>query len=67
MEGETQLCQAQRTVQCTGSQEQDSELSLVFVLSLPTVVEGDLDDLIDALQNYDYEARIQNLLEKQTL
>jgi peptide chain release factor 1 len=36
-------------------------------LSLPTVVEGDLDDLIDALQNYDYEARIQNLLEKQTL
>jgi peptide chain release factor 1 len=36
-------------------------------LSLPTVVEGDLDDLIDALQNYDYEARIQNLLEKQAL
>jgi peptide chain release factor 1 len=36
-------------------------------LSLPNVVEGDLDDLIDALQNYDYEARIQNLLEKQTL
>ena len=36
-------------------------------LSLPTIVEGDLDDLIDALQNYDYEARIQNLLEKQTL
>jgi peptide chain release factor 1 len=36
-------------------------------LSLPAVVEGDLDDLIDALQNYDYEARIQNLLEKQTL
>ncbi|MBT61869.1 peptide chain release factor 1 [Coraliomargarita sp. SDUM461003] len=34
-------------------------------LSLPTVVDGDLDDLIDALQNYDYEARIQNLLEKQ--
>jgi peptide chain release factor 1 len=34
-------------------------------LSLPTVVEGDLDDLIDALQNYDYEARIQNLLDKQ--
>ena len=36
-------------------------------LSLPTVVEGDLNDLIDALQNYDYEARIQNLLKKQTL
>jgi peptide chain release factor 1 len=34
-------------------------------LSLPTVVDGDLDDLIDALQNYDYEARIQNLLNKQ--
>ena len=33
-------------------------------LSLPTVVEGDLNDLIDALQNYDYEARIQNLLKK---
>ena len=33
-------------------------------LSLPTVVEGNLDDLIDALQNYDYEARVQNLLEK---
>ena len=36
-------------------------------LSLPNVVEGDLNDLIDALQNYDYEARIQNLLKKQTL
>jgi peptide chain release factor 1 len=35
-------------------------------LSLPTVIDGDLDDLIDALQNYDYEARIQNLLDKQT-
>ncbi|TVP79236.1 MAG: peptide chain release factor 1 [Puniceicoccaceae bacterium] len=34
-------------------------------LSLPTVVEGDLDDLIDALQNHDYEARIANLLSKQ--
>jgi len=34
-------------------------------LSLPPVIDGDLDDLIDALQNYDYEARIQNLLEKQ--
>ena len=34
-------------------------------LSLPTVIDGDVDDLIDALQNYDYEARIQNLLEKQ--
>ncbi len=35
-------------------------------LSLPTVIDGDLNDLIDALQNYDYEARIQNLLEKQS-
>ena len=35
-------------------------------LSLPNVVEGNLDDLIDALQNYDYEARIQNLLEKES-
>ena len=34
-------------------------------LSLPPVIDGDLDDLIDALQNYDYEARIANLLEKQ--
>lgn len=34
-------------------------------LSLPTVVDGDLDDLIDALQNFDYEARIENLLKKQ--
>ncbi|MGB0333938.1 MAG: peptide chain release factor 1 [Opitutales bacterium] len=34
-------------------------------LSLPTVIDGNLNDLIDALQNYDYEARIQNLLEKQ--
>ncbi len=34
-------------------------------LSLPSVIDGDLDVLIDALQNYDYEARIENLLEKQ--
>ncbi len=34
-------------------------------LSLPTVIDGDLNDLIDALQNYDYEARIENLLKKQ--
>jgi peptide chain release factor 1 len=34
-------------------------------LSLPPVIEGELDDLIDALQNYDYEARIENLLKKQ--
>jgi len=34
-------------------------------LSLQSVIEGDLNDLIDALQNYDYEARIQNLLDKQ--
>ena len=29
------------------------------------VVDGDLDDLINALQNFDYEARIENLLKKQ--
>ncbi|MGB0408484.1 MAG: peptide chain release factor 1 [Opitutales bacterium] len=34
-------------------------------LSLPPVVDGDLKDLIEALQNYDYEARIENLLKKQ--
>jgi len=34
-------------------------------LSLPPVIDGDLVDLIDALQNYDYEARIDNLLHKQ--
>lgn len=34
-------------------------------LSLPSVIDGDLDDLIDALQNYDYEARIENLLKSQ--
>ncbi|HKK19127.1 MAG TPA: peptide chain release factor 1 [Opitutales bacterium] len=33
--------------------------------SLPPVIDGDLSDLIDALQNYDYEARIENLLSKQ--
>ena len=35
-------------------------------LSLPTVIDGDLNELIDALQNFDYEARIQNLLDKQS-
>lgn len=35
-------------------------------LSLPPVVDGDIDELINALQNYDYEARIQNLLDKQS-
>lgn len=34
-------------------------------LSLPPVIDGDLEELIDALQNYDYEARIENLLDKQ--
>ena len=34
-------------------------------LSLPSIIDGQLADLIDALQNYDYEARIQNLLEKE--
>ena len=34
-------------------------------LSLPSVIDGDLDDLINALQNYDYEARIENLLKAQ--
>lgn len=34
-------------------------------LSLPGVIDGNLSDLIDALQNYDYEARINNLLESQ--
>jgi peptide chain release factor 1 len=34
-------------------------------LSLQPVIDGDLPDLIDALQNYDYEARINNLLKKQ--
>jgi peptide chain release factor 1 len=34
-------------------------------LSLPPVIDGDLEALIDALQNYDYEARIENLLSKQ--
>ncbi|MEM8867977.1 MAG: peptide chain release factor 1 [Verrucomicrobiota bacterium] len=36
-------------------------------LSLPSVVDGDLDALIDALQNFDYDARIENLLAKQEL
>jgi len=34
-------------------------------LSLAPVIDGDLDDLIEALQNVDYEARIENLLKKQ--
>ncbi|MEO0509673.1 MAG: peptide chain release factor 1 [Verrucomicrobiota bacterium] len=34
-------------------------------LSLPSVIDGDLEELINALQNYDYEARIENLLNKQ--
>ncbi|MFU8848641.1 MAG: peptide chain release factor 1 [Opitutales bacterium] len=34
-------------------------------LSLPPVIDGNLSELIDALQNYDYEARIENLLKKQ--
>lgn len=34
-------------------------------LSLAPVVDGDLKDLIDGLQNFDYDARIENLLKKQ--
>jgi len=34
-------------------------------LSLPTVIDGNLEELIQALQNYDYEARIDNLLAAQ--
>ncbi len=34
-------------------------------LSLAPVIDGDLDDLIEALHNVDYEARIENLLKKQ--
>ena len=34
-------------------------------LSLPPVIGGDLDGVINALQNYDYEARIENLLKSQ--
>ena len=34
-------------------------------LSLPTVIDGGLDDLIDGLHNVDYEARIENLLKAQ--
>lgn len=34
-------------------------------LSLPSVIDGDLEDLIDGLQNFDYDARIQNLLKAQ--
>ena len=35
-------------------------------LSLPPVIDGDVEELIQALQHYDYEARIQNLLESQS-
>jgi len=35
-------------------------------LSLPPAIDGDLDELINALQNYDYEARIENLLKAQS-
>lgn len=35
-------------------------------LSLQSVIEGAMDDLLDALHNYDYEARIQNLLKAQS-
>ena len=34
-------------------------------LSLPSVIDGDLEDLIDGLQNFDYDARIENLLKAQ--
>ena len=34
-------------------------------LSLPSVIDGDLEDVIDGLQNFDYDARIQNLLKAQ--
>lgn len=34
-------------------------------LSLPPAVDGELEPVIQALQNYDYEARIENLLSKQ--
>ena len=35
-------------------------------LSLPPIIDGDLEDLINALQNYDYDARIENLLKAQS-
>jgi peptide chain release factor 1 len=34
-------------------------------LSLAPVIDGDLKDLIDGLQNFDYDARIENLLKSQ--
>ena len=34
-------------------------------LSLPSVIDGDLEDVIAGLQNFDYDARIQNLLKAQ--
>ena len=34
-------------------------------LSLAPAIDGDLSDLIDGLQNFDYDARIQNLLKAQ--
>ena len=29
------------------------------------MIDGDLEDVIDGLQNFDYDARIQNLLKAQ--
>lgn len=36
-------------------------------LSLAPLIDGDLHNLIDGLQNFDYDARIQNLLKKQKI
>ncbi|HBM85504.1 MAG TPA: peptide chain release factor 1 [Opitutae bacterium] len=36
-------------------------------LSLAPAIDGDLKDLIDGLQNFDYDARIQNLLKAQEI
>jgi hypothetical protein len=33
--------------------------------SLPGIVEGNLESLIEALHNIDYEARIENLVQSQ--
>lgn len=41
----------------------DHRIGLNF--SLAPVIDGDLKDLIDGLHNFDYEARIQNLLKQQ--
>mgnify|MGYP001077495804 CR=1 FL=1 len=44
-----------------------SKQGIVSVAGLITASEfSDLNDLIDTLQNYDYEARVQKLLDKQT-